>query len=217
MTEITDSYLEHLNNDFKSGIAHGVLVANLSYELARRLGLSDEEAYRIKCAAMVHDMGKLKLTEYLYGRNSNGLSITEIKYMRTHSKIGYDILMEMNYPKDIAEIVLRHHECMDGSGYPDNLKGEEIPYGARIIRVVDAFAALISDRPYRKAFDIETAILVMIDEIKTFDMGVFLQFQRFIHEPEALDIIKNSEINLDDLDIRGILKDNGLETKQEEE
>lgn len=209
MEEIADNYLTHIDNDFKNCISHGILVANLSYELALRLGLSKEEAYRIKCAGMVHDIGKLKLTEYLYGRNSRALSITEIKYMRTHSKIGYDCIEKMGFPEDIALMVLRHHECMDGSGYPDNLKGDEIPYGARIIRVVDAFAALISDRPYRKAFDYETAMLIMIDEINTFDMWVFLQFQRFIHEPEAVQIIKNSEINLDDLDIRGILKVNG--------
>ena len=95
---------------------------------------------------------------------------------------------------------------MDGSGYPDNLKGEEIPYEARILSVVDEFAALISDRPYRKAFDWETAIQIMIDEVKNYDLGIFLQFQRFIHEPEARDLVNNSKIDLDDLDIRGILE-----------
>lgn len=206
MVEMTDNYYAHIDDDFKNCISHGILVANLSYELALRLGLSEDEAYRIKCAGMVHDIGKLKLTEYLYGRNSRAMSIMEIKYMRTHSKIGYDCIKKLGLPDDIAELVLRHHECMDGSGYPDNLVGEQIPYGARILRVVDSFAALISDRPYRKAFDYETAVLIMIDEIRTFDMKVFLQFQRFIHEPEAVEIIKNSSINLDDLDIRGIFE-----------
>ena len=66
----------------------------------------------------------------------------------------------------------------DGSGYPNNLKGEEIPLGARILRVCDAFGALIANRPYRSAFDIETAISIMIEEVKNFDMRVFLTFQK---------------------------------------
>ena len=209
MKDNTDRYLENINNDFRNGIAHGILVANLSYELAIRMGLSEDRAYKIKCAGMVHDIGKLKLTEYLYGRNSRSMSIMEIKYMRTHSKIGYDCLVKMGFSEDICQIVLRHHECMDGSGYPDKLSGEEIPYEARILSVVDEFAALISDRPYRKAFDLETAIQIMIDEVKNYDLGIFLQFQRFIHEPEALDLINNSKIDLDDLDIRGILEVDG--------
>ncbi len=75
----------------------------------------------------------------------------------------------------------------------------------RIIRVVDAFAALISDRPYRKAFDVDTAVEIMIDEVKNFDMRVFIEFQRMIHEKSVLELIENSKITLDDLDIHDIL------------
>ena len=81
--------------------------------------------------------------------------------------------------------MLHHHENWDGSGYPDSLRGEEIPYGARILRVCDVFSALISDRPYRKAFDSATAMELMIEEIKNFDIKVFLAFQRIIHRDES--------------------------------
>ena len=101
--------------------------------------------------------------------------------MRMHATLGYEILRERGYPEFILQSVLHHHENMDGSGYPDNLRGEEIPYGARILRVCDVFAALISDRPYRKSFDKATAIELMIEEIKNFDIKVFLAFQRVIH------------------------------------
>ena len=74
--------------------------------------------------------------------------------------------------------VLYHHENVDGSGYPNNLKNEDIPLGARILRVCDAFGALIANRAYRSAFDIETALSIMIEEIKNFDMRVFLAFQK---------------------------------------
>lgn len=204
----TDGLEENIINDLKSGISHGVLVGNLTYELAKRLGLTEEEAYELKIAGMIHDVGKLKLSPYLYGRNSGGLSIEEMKYMRMHSKIGYDYLKRYDYSKNIMDTVLRHHECFDGSGYPDNLSGEDIPLGARILRVTDEFAALISDRPYRKAFDIDTAVDIIIEEIKNMDMRVFLEFQRMIHEESTLELIEASKLNLDDLDIRDILNIN---------
>lgn len=202
----SEELYDNMLNDFRGGIAHGILVANLAYALALRLGLTEQEAYELKLAGMLHDVGKLKLSQYLYGRNSNGLTIEELKYMRMHSKIGWDYLNECGeFSENTMNTVLWHHECMDGSGYPDNLVGEEIPLPARILRVVDAFAALISDRPYRKAFDTDTAVEIMIDDIKTMDMRVFLEFQRFIHEEEALNLIENSKIKLDDLNIRDIL------------
>lgn len=197
--------IDNMINDFKSGISHGILVANLSYRLALELGITPEEAYDIKLAGMIHDVGKLKLSQYLYGRAVNAFSIEELKYMRMHSKIGRDFLCGYDFNENVLETVLRHHECFDGSGYPDNIVGENIPISARIIRVVDAFAALISDRPYRKAFDVDTAVEIMIDEVKNFDMRVFIEFQRMIHEKSVLELIENSKIALDDLDIHDIL------------
>lgn len=200
-----DGLTENIINDFKSGISHGVLVGNLAYELAKRLGVEEQEAYELKIAGLIHDVGKLKLSPYLYGRNSEGLSIEEMKYMRMHSKIGYDYLKKYDYSPFIMSTVLSHHECFDGSGYPDNLSGEDIPFGARILRVVDEFAALISDRPYRKAFDIDTAVDIIIEEIKNMDMKIFIEFQRMIHEESTLELIEVSKLNFEDLDMSDIL------------
>lgn len=203
--EQADGLFVNMVNDFKSGISHGILVGNLTYRLALKLGLPEPEAYELKLAGIVHDVGKLKLSKYLYGRNADALSIEEVKYMRMHSKISHDFLKPFQFSETVLETVLRHHESYDGSGYPDNLVGEEIPIGARILRVADEFAALISDRPYRKAFDIDTAVDIMIEEIKNLDMRVFIAFQRLIHEPETMALIQCSEISLDDLDIHDIL------------
>lgn len=197
--------IDYIVNDFKSGIKHGVLVANLTFALAKEYGMSDDEAYELKLAAMVHDIGKLKLSEYLYGRTNESLPEEEKKYMSMHSKISYDVLKKYDYSDNIMNIVLSHHECYDGSGYPDGLAGEDIPVGARILKVTDEFSALISDRPYRKAFDIDTAVSIMIDEVKNVDMKVFILFQRLIHEDSTLKLIKNSAIDIDDLDISDIL------------
>lgn len=202
---MNNELIDYVVNDFKSGIKHGVLVANLTYALAKEYGMSEAESYELKVAAMVHDIGKLKLSEYLYGRTNEGLPEEEKKYMSMHSKISYDVLKKYDYSDNIMKVVLSHHECYDGSGYPDGLVGEDIPIGARILKVTDEFAALISDRPYRKAFDIDTAVSIMIDEVKNLDMKVFILFQRLIHEESTLELIKNSRIDIDDLDISDIL------------
>ena len=205
MKNNNNELIDYMINDFKSGIKHGVLVANLTYELAQMCGFSKDEAYELKIAAMVHDVGKLKLSEYLYGRTDEALPEDEKQYMSMHSKISYDLLKKYDYSDNIMKVVLYHHECFDGSGYPDNLKGTDIPLGARILKVTDEFAALISDRPYRKAFDIDTAVNILIEEIKNLDMRVFIEFQRMIHEEETFEIIRNSKIDLDSLSLEDIL------------
>ena len=93
--------------------------------------------------------------------------------MRMHSTLGYEELKDQGYSEFVLESILYHHENYDGTGYPDNLIGDQIPIGARILRVCDVFAALTSDRPYRTAFDVATVMELMIDEIKNFDMEVF--------------------------------------------
>lgn len=186
-----------LEIDLIDGIKHGVCVSNLTYLIAKKLELPDDDCYNLAVAGMVHDIGKLRLSSYLYGRNSNGMLIEEIQYMRMHSKLGYEILKENGYNDTICEAVLYHHENYDGSGYPDNRKAEQIPLGARIMRVADAFTALISERPYREAYDFDNAISIMIEDVKEYDMQVFLAFMDVIHEDGLLDRIKQSQASID--------------------
>lgn len=186
-----------LEIDLIDGIKHGVCVSNLTYLIAGKLGLPQEDCYNLAVAGMVHDIGKLRLSSYLYGRNSNGMLIEEIQYMRMHSTLGYEILKKNGYNDAICEAVLYHHENYDGSGYPDNRKAEQIPLGARIMRVADAFTALISERPYREAYDFDNAISIMIEDIKEYDMQVFLAFMDVIHEDGLLESIRNSQSSID--------------------
>lgn len=162
-------------------VVHAMRVSNLAYAIGRELGLDEDTCQSLFDAGLLHDIGKEKLRSYVYEEAQNPLMVEEMKYVRMHATLGYEILRERGYSEFILQSVLHHHENMDGSGYPDNLRGEEIPYGARILRVCDVFAALISDRPYRKSFDKATAIELMIEEIKNFDIKVFLAFQRVIH------------------------------------
>ena len=166
---------------------HGLLVSHLASHLGRRLGCTDEEVQSLALAGILHDIGKIRLSRYV--ENGTSMTVEEIKYVRMHSMFGCAILKRQGFSEKIQEMVLYHHENYDGSGYPKNLQGEEIPLGARILRVCDVFAALLSDRPYRKEFDQQTAVSLMIEEVKNFDMRVFLAFQRMIHEEEIPPVV----------------------------
>lgn len=177
-----------IKEDMSDAVDHGIIVSNLAFLLAKELRMSDEYCYNMAMAGMLHDIGKLRLSKYLYGRQKDSLKIEEMKYVRMHPTFGYDILKEQGYSDEILQAIYHHHENFDGSGYPDNLKGFTIPWGARILRTCDVFAALISARPYRKAFDVEIAMELMIDEVKNFDMEIFLAFQRVIHSDEFMKV-----------------------------
>ena len=170
-----------LDFDLSEELNHGIVVSNLAYAVAAELGHDEEFCYQMAIAGMLHDIGKLKLTDYINGQENDPLLIEELKYVRMHSSLGYEELKDQGYSELVLQSVLYHHENYDGSGYPSNLRGDSIPLGARILRVCDVYAALSSDRPYRKAFDVSTVIELMIDEIKNFDMEVFLAFQRVVH------------------------------------
>ncbi|ROR25268.1 putative nucleotidyltransferase with HDIG domain [Mobilisporobacter senegalensis] len=189
-----EEFEDIIKEDLTDAVDHGIVVSNLAYLLSQELGMDEEFCYDMAIAGMLHDIGKLKLSKYLYGRRKDSLRIEEMKYVRMHSTYSYDILKEKDFNEKILEAIYHHHENYDGSGYPDNLKGSSIPWGARILRTCDVFAALISSRPYRRAFDINMAMELMIDEVKNFDMEIFLAFQRVIHS-EAFEKVKNFTMN----------------------
>lgn len=175
-------------------IVHGICVSNLAYYISKDLGYDEQFCHQLALAGLVHDIGKMKLYSDIYGDNDNTLTVKKLRYIRQHSKLGYDILLKEGFSNQVLEAVLYHHENYDGSGYPENMSGENIPLGARIIRVCDVFAALISNRPYRKAFEVDAAVELMIDEVKNFDMEIFLAFMRVIHEVDINTITGMEEI-----------------------
>lgn len=165
-------------------LEHGVYVSCLVRELTKELELEEEAAYQLTLAGLLHDIGKLRLANYIYGQEKieSPLVIEEMKYVRMHPMLSYEILEERGIYSDLVlDSVRYHHENYDGSGYPSNLKGEEIPLGARIIRVCDVYAALTTDRPYRSRFSAGEALSLMIDEVNHFDLRIFLAFQRVAH------------------------------------
>ncbi len=179
-----------IQTDVAKEITHGIHVSNLAYRVGKQMNLPEETCHDLAVAGLLHDIGKLEMAKYVYAKEpENTLHVEELRYVRTHPGLGYVILNEYGYPRHIVEWVLYHHENYDGSGYPANKTGDEIPLGARILRVCDVFAALTASRPYRKAFDRESAMELMIEEVKNFDMKIFLAFLEVVHtydfpEPE---------------------------------
>ena len=199
MKEERLSLYEIMKTDLSVELLHGIRVSNLSFLLGKRLGLSYGKAVELGTAGLLHDLGKLKLSRHLYGRDKEHLEVEAMVRERSHARISYDILMRYDYSDFILESILYHHENYDGTGYPRNLVATDIPYGARMLRVVDAFVMLTSDRPYRKAFDKDTAVEMMIDEVKNYDMRYFLAFLKMIHEINVDEVIAfpNLEIDFD--------------------
>lgn len=174
----------HMQETVREEICHGIEVSNLAVMIARELGEDKNICRDLTIAGILHDIGKLKLTDYLYSEEDDTLLIEQMKYVRMHSTYSYKILKNAGYPDNIAEAVYHHHENYDGSGYPDNLRGKDIPIMSRILRTCDVFAALTADRSYRNAFDEQSAVEIMIDEVADYDMEIFLAFQRIIHKGE---------------------------------
>lgn len=128
---------------------HSQRVATTAVAIATDLGLPPQEVEHIRLAGVLHDIGKIATPEGILHK-SGPLTPEERAVVNQHAERGAAILAEMRPFRPLAELVLSHQESYDGSGYPDGLAGETIPLGARIIRVADAFDAIISDRPYRR-------------------------------------------------------------------
>jgi putative nucleotidyltransferase with HDIG domain len=126
-------------------------------EVGKELGCTGAEMQALEAAALLHDIGKLAVPEYIISKPGK-LSPEEFEQMKIHPAVGAEILERVRFPYPVAPMVRSHHECWDGSGYPDGLKGEEIPLGARILAVVDCFEALAPDRQYRRAYPLRQAL-----------------------------------------------------------
>jgi putative nucleotidyltransferase with HDIG domain len=151
--------------DAKDQVTHGHIRRVQSYAvgLARHLGVTDQALIQaIEAAALLHDMGKLAVPEYILNK-PGPLTAAEFERMKLHASIGADILSSINFPYPVVPIVRHHHENWDGSGYPDGLKATHIPLGARILSVVDCYDALTSDRPYRPRLTDEDATRILLE------------------------------------------------------
>ena len=153
---------------------HQKRVADLSRAIATEMGLDINRTDGIRMAGVIHDLGKMAVPAEILSKPSR-LSAIEYRLIKTHPQAGYDILKDVEFPWPIAQIVLQHHERLDGSGYPAGLKGEEILLEARIIAVADVVEAIASFRPYRSALGMEKAL------------GEITKNKGILYDPAAVD------------------------------
>src|SRR5436190_3033033 len=161
-------------------------VRTYAIEVAQELGLQGAELEALRAAALLHDIGKLAVPEHIISKPGK-LTPEEFEKMKIHPVVGAEILERVEFPYPVVPIVRSHHEKWDGTGYPDSLKGEEIPIGARILSVVDCLDALASDRQYRRALPLEEVIQRLAAEsAKSFD-------------PKVVDVLKKRYLHLEKL------------------
>jgi len=155
-------------------------------ELAKELGLSEDETEALRAASVLHDIGKLAVPEHIISKPGK-LTPEEFDKMKIHPIVGAEILEQVDFPYPVVPIVRAHHEKWDGTGYPNGLSGEAIPIGARILAAVDCLDALASDRQYRKALPLDDAMAkVVADAGKSFDPKVVAILHRRYIELEKL-------------------------------
>jgi putative nucleotidyltransferase with HDIG domain len=181
--------------DAKDGVTHEHIrrVQRLAIALGARLGVDDEQQLRaLEAAALLHDIGKLAIPEHILNKPGK-LTAVEFERMKAHARIGAEILSEVDFPYPVVPIVQHHHENWDGTGYPDGLRGRDIPVGARILAVVDCFDALTSDRPYRRALSSAEALAIIRSRRGT------------MYEPEIVDAFCQLDVSSPDAPVLSAL------------
>ena len=156
----------------------------LARQVAVALGLSRDEVRRVEYAAMVHKVGKIGIDQALLSKPGK-LTAAEYEQIKKYTTIGHEILSRSRALEPVARIVRHQQEWYNGKGYPDGLEGEAIPIGARIVAVVNAWEAMRTDRPYRKALPPETAFAELKKGAAAqFDPGVVEAFLALDHRPK---------------------------------
>jgi HD-GYP domain-containing protein (c-di-GMP phosphodiesterase class II) len=151
-------------------------VAELAASVAFQMRLREDEVNRVRQAAILHDVGKIGIAETVLSKPDD-LDDNEWKAMMRHPEVGHEILGQVSSLTGVAEVIHSHHERFDGQGYPRGLKGDDIPVGSRIYAVVDAYAAMTSDRPYRKKMEHDIAVREVVrNSLTQFDPAVVEAF-----------------------------------------
>jgi putative nucleotidyltransferase with HDIG domain len=136
---------------------HQVLTSNLSVSIATEMGLSHNTIEGLKLSALIHDVGKIGIPAEILSKPTK-LETYEIEMLRNHVQIGFDIVKNIKFEYPLAKTIYQHHERLDGSGYPNKLKGDSIIIEARILAVADTVEAMTHNRPYRAALGIDKAL-----------------------------------------------------------
>jgi cyclic di-GMP phosphodiesterase len=160
---------------------HCERLAEYSMRLGERLGLPADEVAALRRAGVVHDIGKVAVPDTILLKRGR-LTRREQAVMRKHPVVGESICAPLKSFRQVLPIIRHHHEKLDGSGYPDRLRGEQIPLTARVLQIVDVYDALRTKRPYKRALKPEKAVSTIAEEVERgwWDKSVFAEFQKMI-------------------------------------
>ncbi|MDO8271429.1 MAG: HD domain-containing phosphohydrolase [Gammaproteobacteria bacterium] len=162
--------LSEMRDPYTAG--HERRVAEIAAAIGAELGFDENRLEGIRVAGYLHDVGKIRIPAEILSKPGK-LTDSEYRLIQDHAKLGYDVLSRVNFPWPIADVALQHHERMDGSGYPQKLKGESIIMEARILAVADTVEAMSSHRPYRPALGVDKALAeIELGRAVTYDAKV---------------------------------------------
>lgn len=160
-------FVQNLANavDTKGGykVSHSKNTAELARKICKQLGLNEKTTDLIYYAGLLQNIGKITLPESIFATNGK-LSDEDFQKIQNHANVGVNLLMNINFLSEVVPYITYQKERVDGSGCPEGLKGQSIPFGSRIIAVADAYSAMTSDRPYRKAMSTDKALSIMKEE-----------------------------------------------------
>ena len=179
--EIVEALLRALGARDPATLEHARRVGSLAVVLAQRVGVGPAEVSNVRKGALLHDVGKIGVPDRILFKPAR-LTPEESRVVQEHTSIGYQIIAPIPRLRVAAEIVLHHHERFDGGGYPSGSKGDDIPFGARLVAIVDAFDALTHARPYRQALPVDVALAEIRDasgaKYDPWLAGAFLELAR---------------------------------------
>ena len=154
--------------------------------LGERIGLAEDQVIALRRAGIIHDIGKVAVPDAILLKPGR-LTPEEFQIMQEHPVVGERICAPLKSFRSVLPIIRHHHEKLNGSGYPDGLKGEEIPMTARVLQIVDVYDALTTQRPYKRAFSRVEALEIMEEEVKKgwWDRGLFQKFRQMPTDASA--------------------------------
>jgi diguanylate cyclase (GGDEF)-like protein/putative nucleotidyltransferase with HDIG domain len=186
--EVVRRWSESIEEKDRYTRGHCDRVADLACGIAKRVGVEPEQMFWFRVGALLHDVGKVAISSEILNKEGK-LTPDEWAVMKLHARAGADILAELDFPFDVVPAVRSHHENWDGSGYPDGLRAEEIPYWARIVTLADVYDALTSERSYKRAIASPDAIEVMRRDVgRQFDPALFDAFTEAVQDVGTPDV-----------------------------